>query len=427
MFDEETTPDTEGSHMQSNEPEPMRGDKEQSDHASRVPPVLTRNLVTSSRRTAPLRAVSLFTGAGGLDVGCEQAGFETCAAVESDPVARQTLLANRTGWLPGLAAKSVFSDVVDLDCEALLDGARLEEGGAALLHGGPPCTPFSKSGYWLEYKRAGADPKASLLDNYVQALRAIRPKAFLMENVYGLAYRNQNRPILNRFIASVRAAGYAFDKRIVLAADHGVPQVRQRLICVGVRDDLLDVASEVWRFGWPADTHAGPHERRVDWDGELAPHVTAGEALADLSADQNPPESEEVINGTYAEELSAVPPGDNYLYFTAKRGHPSPRFKWRSRYWSFLLKLDPSRPSPTIQGQPGPWVGPFHWDNRRLRVAELKRLMTFPDDYVICGSRRDQQLQLGNAVPPVLAKQIAEQLAIELDRLGAIERLSLAA
>ncbi len=119
-------------------------------------------------------------------------------------------------------------------------------GEVDLLHGGPPCTPFSKSGYWLAYKRAGADPKASLLDNYVDALCAIRPKAFLMENVYGLAYQNQNRAILTRFIKNIREAGYSFDSRIVLAADHGVPQLRQRLFCAGIRRDLLDMPTEDW-------------------------------------------------------------------------------------------------------------------------------------------------------------------------------------
>src|SRR3954468_11441258 len=89
--------------------------------------------------------------------------------------------------------------------------------------------------------------------------------------------------------------------------------------------------------------------------------------------------------GTYAEELRAIPPGDNYLWWTAKRGHPEPRWEWRSRYWSFLLKASPDEPSPTIQGQPGPWVGPFHWDSRRLRTAEVKRLMTFPDQYDVLG------------------------------------------
>jgi DNA (cytosine-5)-methyltransferase 1 len=372
-------------------------------------------------------AVSFFTGAGGLDLGCEQAGFETRAAVECDSVAQQTLLANAERWLPGITPETLFSDIVTLDYTALLDAADLAAGEVDLLHGGPPCTPFSKSGYWLAYKRAGEDPKASLLDNYVEALRAIRPKVFLMENVYGLAYQNQNRPILDRFIAAVRDAGYSFDWRIILAADHGVPQIRQRLLCVGVRRDLLDVSPRVWRFDWPRETHTGPHERRTGWEDGLLPHVTASEALAGLTAMQNPPEPEEVINGTYAQELHAIPPGDNYLYFTAKRGHPEPRFKWRSRYWSFLLKLHPDRTSATIQGQPGPWVGPFHWESRRLRAAELRRLMTFPDDYIICGNRREQQLQLGNAVPPMLAERVASQLARELERLGVIERLALAA
>ncbi|MGN6871860.1 MAG: DNA cytosine methyltransferase [Solirubrobacteraceae bacterium] len=377
--------------------------------------------------TPSLDAISLFSGAGGLDLGCEKAGFTTRAAVELDKVARRTLLVNAESFLPGLSPKAIFADIVELEYSALFDAAGLAPGDASLVHGGPPCTPFSKSGYWLAYKRAGEDPKASLLDNFVQALRAIRPKAFLMENVYGLAYQNQNRPILNRFIASVRAAGYSFDKRIVLAADYGVPQVRQRLICVGIRDDLLDVSPEVWRFDWPPESHTGPHERRVGWESDLTPHVTAREALEGLTAEQNPAEPEEVITGTYADELRHVPPGDNYLFFTGHRGHPTPRFKWRSRYWSFLLKLHPDRPSPTIQGQPGPWVGPFHWESRRLRVAELKRLMTFPDGYVVCGSRRDQQLQLGNAVPPLLAQRIALQIRAELSRLGATPDLKLAA
>jgi DNA (cytosine-5)-methyltransferase 1 len=88
--------------------------------------------------------------------------------------------------------------------------------------------------------------------------------------------------------------------------------------------------------------------------------------------------------------------------------HLQPEFKWRSRFWSFLLKLDPERPSPTIQAQPGSNVGPFHWDNRRLRVAEVKRLFTFPDGFEFAGSRGSIQYMLGNSVPPLLAQRVAE-------------------
>lgn len=373
-----------------------------------------------------MTAISTFTGAGGLDLGCEAAGFATVAAVESNATARTTLLANRARYFPALIEDAIAEDIVDLNVPELMERAGVHRGEVALLHGGPPCTPFSKSGYWLAYKRAGEDPKASLLDNYVATLRQVRPQAFLMENVYGLAYRNQNRPVLERFLAGARDAGYALDLKILLAADYGVPQLRQRMFCVGLRRDLLDDKPSNWTFPWPDAEYAGPHERRP-YDLTLPPHVTAGEALAGLPRKLNPPEPEEIVRGTFLDELRAVPPGDNYLYWTAERGHPKPRFKWRSRYWSFLLKLAPDRPSPTIQGQPGPWVGPFHWDNRRLRVAELRRLMTFPDDFEVTGDRMAQQLQLGNAVPPLLAEVVARAIAAELVRLGAVSRAAVAA
>lgn len=374
-----------------------------------------------------MRGISLFTGGGGLDLGCEAAGFVTVAAVENEPTAQETLRANHARFFPALTEDRIFGDIIELNPARLLEAANAEPEEIELIHGGPPCTPFSKSGYWLAYKRAGEDPKASLLDCFVDVLEVVRPQAYLMENVYGLAYRNQNRPVLERFVLRVQAAGYSFDHKIVLAADHGVPQLRQRMFAVGIRNDLLDTPSALWSFSWPSPTHSGPHETRSGWDESLLPHVTASDALAGLEFEDNPPEPEEVVTGTYEQELRAIPPGENYLYWTAKRGHPEPRFKWRSRYWTFLLKLHPDRPSPTIQAQPGPWVGPFHWENRRLRVGEVKRLMTFPDEFVVCGSRRERQIQLGNAVPPQLGLVIAGEVRDCLQRLAAGEPLAEAA
>jgi DNA (cytosine-5)-methyltransferase 1 len=126
------------------------------------------------------------------------------------------------------------------------------------------------------------------------------------------------------------------------------------------------------------------------------------------------PEPSEKVNGKWGHLLPAIPPGDNYLFYTAERGHPDPVFDWRSRYWSFLLKLDPERPSPTIQASPGPNIGPFHWESRRLRIPEVKRLMTFPDDFNIVGKRGSAQAQLGNAVPPLLAEHVAKAVAASL-------------
>ncbi len=267
-----------------------------------------------------------------------------------------------------------------------------------LLVGGPPCVAFSKSGFHLEYKRLGQDPRANLLDDYLRYLDALRPAAFILENVYGLAYRNQSAPFYQRLRAGVEALGYSFCPAILNAADFGVPQNRQRLFVIGSRD------GRPLRHAEP--THWGEHERRKAPPNllSLRPHVTAGEALADVHTEPMPGDE---VNGLYGHLLPEIPPGGNYLHYTEHEGHPDPLFGWRSRYWTFLLKLDPARPSPTLQGQPGPYVGPFHWENRRLRPAELKRLHTIPLDYELAGARKDVQLQVGNAVCPELGRVVA--------------------
>jgi len=105
-----------------------------------------------------------------------------------------------------------------------------------------------------------------------------------------------------------------------------------------------------------------------------------------------------------------VPPGQNYIALTEKRGYPNPKFIAGKRYWSFLLKLHPNLPSWTIIASPGHWEGPFHWKGRRLRLKELAAIQTFPEDYNFVGSRRSIQKQIGNAVPPLMGKAIVEFL-----------------
>jgi DNA (cytosine-5)-methyltransferase 1 len=348
------------------------------------------------RRVSDLPAISLFSGVGGLDLGAERAGYAIRAGVENDRDAAETLRSN----FP--RATILEQDIKTLPAEEILDAAGLRAGDAELLVGGPPCTPFSKSGYWLEYKRKGLDPDASLLEHYLRILAGSRPRRFLLENVYGLAYRNHNLPWLESLLEAARDLGYHVAYQVLLAADYGVPQRRQRLFVLGSKDQMPL---------FPQPTHSGPHETRTQFDRSLSPHVTSGEAIRDLAGRADLAEEQEAVNGKYGHLLPEIPPGDNYLFFTAKRGHPAPLFEWRKRYWSFLLKLDPEQPSPTIQAQPGPYVGPFHWHNRRLRLPEILRLQTFPDGYVIAGSRRSAQVQVGNAVPPLLAEQVAGALA----------------
>jgi DNA (cytosine-5)-methyltransferase 1 len=346
-------------------------------------------------------AISLFSGAGGLDLGVEAAGFHVAAAVELDGDAADTMEKNFTG----LERSVIRRNIMELPTRELLRAAGLRRGARPdLLVGGPPCTPFSKSGFWLEWKREGLDPDASLLQAYTRVLAEARPRAFILENVYALTYRNRaSAPAFERLLREIDAAGYHFRWGVLNAADYGVPQLRPRLFVVGVpkRSPLPEL---------PQPTHSGPWERRTRV-GLAQVHVTTGEALAGLVTT---PEREEVVRGQYGHLLPGIPPGDNYLFYTAKRGHPKPSFEWRSRYWSFLLKLAPDRPSPTIQAQPGPNVGPFHWENRRLRVPELRRLFTFPDEFEFVGRRSSVQAQIGNAVPPLLAQRVAEQVAATL-------------
>ena len=345
------------------------------------------------------RAISLFSGAGGFDLGAEAAGFKVAAAVEIDHDAADTMEKN----FKHLHSAVLRNDIFEVPTRSILRAAGLKgRERPELLIGGPPCTPFSKSGFWLDWKRAGLDPDASLLQAYTRVLAEAKPRAFILENVYALTYQNRaSAPAMARLLREIDAAGYCCRWQVLNAADYGVPQLRPRLFIVGVprRSQLPDL---------PDPTHGGQWERRST--GIVShPHVTTGTALTGLVTS---PEPEEVVRGKWGHLLEDIPPGGNYLHYTEERGHPEPIFKWRSRYWSFLLKLDPNRPSPTIQAQPGPNVGPFHWENRRLRVPELRRLFTFPDEFELVGRRNSVQAQIGNSVPPLLAQRVAEQVAL---------------
>lgn len=342
-------------------------------------------------------AISLFSGAGGLDLGVEAAGYEVRAAVESNQDAADTMDKN----FKNLRSPVIRKDILKTPTSEILEAAGLKKSDQLdLLVGGPPCTPFSKSGFWLDWKREGLDPDASLLQAYTRVLKEAKPRYFILENVYALTYNNKaSRPAYERLLREIDEAGYECNPEVLNAADYGVPQARPRLFIIGTLkgEPLPD---------HPKPTHGGSWERRTTGTHEQ-PHVTAGEVLKGIVA---PPEREETVGGKYGHLLADIPPGDNYLYYTEKRGHPNPLFKWRGKYWSFLLKLSPDKPAPTIQAKPGPYIGPFHWENRRLRVPELKALFTFPQEFEFVGTRASIQSQLGNCVPPKLAEQVTSVL-----------------
>ena len=348
--------------------------------------------------------ISLFTGAGGLDLGFHAAGLATAVAVEMDPRCCETLRANKSR---GYSWEVIEAPIEDVASKALLSAGKLEVGEADALIGGPPCQPFSKSGYWSRGDSGRLkDPRANTLAEFIRVLRDTQPKTFLLENVTGLAYTGKEeglRFLLEeiRQINATTGSHYKVTPKVLNAAWYGVPQTRERIVLIGSRDGK--------EFKFPGTRFYDPDTKEIDLLPRRETYRTAWDALGDLG---DPEDFDDTyMRGRWADLLPSIPEGCNYLHHT-DRGQGLPLFGWRRRYWSFLLKLSKRRPAWTLTAQPGPAIGPFHWENRRLARMELKRLQTFPDNYEVVGTLVEVQRQIGNAVPSALA----EILALEIRR-----------
>ena len=334
--------------------------------------------------------VSLFSGAGGLDIGFEQAGFDVAFATDIWDVACETLKVNSQS-----SKNIVCGDIRKIDFRKLLE----EKGSIDCLIGGPPCPPYSQTRHYLIGKADGFNDANTgfAVPEYFRAVQELSPKVFLFENVDGFSFKTHTFEF-DFLLKKSAELGYEITYKVINCANYGVPQTRKRFICIGVKKGLIP-------FVFPKETHSENGE-----DGKL-PWVNCEEVIGEF--DSITEEEKKQRPGTkHYELLKQIPPGDNYLFFTEKRGCKNPIFKWKSRYWTFLLKLSPKRPSWTIQASFSTNQGPFHWRNRFLRVEELKRLQTFPDDYILMGDFKEQWRQVGNAVPTkmsyILAKKIKE-------------------
>lgn len=351
-----------------------------------------------------LKTISLFSGIGGLDFGFEAAGFVTRVALELDKTSCRTIRMNRD-WVV------IEDDINEVSSSDVLRAGNLNVGEVDVLIGGPPCQPFSKAGYWARGDSLRLDdPRADTLTGYLRILRDTRPRAFLLENVYGLAYAGKDeglRCILDGIEQINREVGtrYKVSWRVVNCAEYGVPQVRERVFLVGSRDGR--------EFQFPETTHVKSDAPSEDLFTEKEVFRTAWDAFGDLA----PPSAELFSSlkpgGKWGDLLASIPEGENYLWHTS-RGGGEPLFGWRTRYWSFLLKLSKRLPSWTVQAQPGSAIGPFHWDSRRLTFEELCRLQTFPDGLRIPCGRTEMQRMLGNAVPSLVAEVLARAIRRQL-------------
>lgn len=339
--------------------------------------------------------ISLFSGAGGLDYGFEAAGFETLVAVEVDPVCCRVLRTNRPRW------HVIAQDLRRIKGKDLLAAAGAKAGQVDVLIAGPPCQPFSKSAYWATGDSGRLeDPRAEPLRMFLRVLEEVRPRAMLLENVKGLAYRGKDEglKLIEREIQRINrrhGTRYRLHAQVLNAADYGAPQLRERLFVVAARDGA--------DFAYPKRTHA-PHGEGAF---EFEVYRTAWDAIGDLPGEMRDPAL--VVRGEWGDLLPTIPEGKNYLFHT-RRGGGEPLFGWRTRYWSFLLKLAKDRPSWTLTAHPGTATGPFHWANRRLTIEELCRLQTFPAEVRVECSRSQAQRLLGNAVPSALGEVVAREV-----------------
>ncbi len=329
----------------------------------------------------PIEAIDLFAGAGGLSLGLEAAGFSPAVAVEWCPDASATYREHHPH------AMVIQGDVTAVDFKA-------DRGRFDLVAGGPPCQPFSVGG-----KRLAADDPRNGIPQFLRAVADLRPHAFLMENVPGLAVSTK-RPYFHTVLRRLERLGYLTSWRVLEAADYGVPQARRRLFVVGTRGNR--------RFSFPGPTH-GPSASR--------PRAGAG-LVVDPQYPRGRPNTAIV---TYARRPS-LRPGAYHGHLYNGGGRP----------------IELCRPAPTLLASMGgnktPWldtlgvVPEYHAHllaggsprcgevpgARRITVEEAALLQGFPAGTTFAGRRSSQYRQVGNAVPPALAEEIGRALRLQL-------------
>lgn len=355
-------------------------------------PVRFQHSMSSSKSrpttaNSPPLVLSAFSGAGGLDLGLESAGFKHLGFIENERLCQETVTLNRPHWnlLP-------WDDVHVAAKECRPEYFGLKLGELDLLAGAPPCQPFSTAAQWSSKSRRGlADERANTLGSFLELVTAFLPKVVLMENVPSFWKSALGaKKIVSEFfekLSQSSGVSYRLEARILNAADFGVPQLRKRAIIVAWRGDV--------DFQWPTGKYS-------------ANPLTSWDALSKVVC-ENPPQAK----GKWAGLLPSIPEGWNYLWHTA-RGEGRELFGYRTKFWSFLLKLSKDKPAWTLAAQPGPGTGPFHWDNRPLGAEELLALQTFPSTWKLKGTYRDQVKMIGNATPPLLAENLGRAICSTL-------------
>lgn len=377
----------------------------------------------------PYIAYDFFAGAGGLSQGLHLAGFEVLFANEIDRWAKMTYERNHPD--------TVFDcgDIATLTPRIINQKVNEKLGFTPtevdLMVGGPPCQGFSIIG-----QRNIDDPRNRLFREFLRLVEQIQPKAFIMENVFGLLSM-QNGAVKDEIITAFSQAGYIVaEPKVLTAADFGVPQIRRRVFFIGIRNDL-----SVHPLDYPQRTHTPKNSIST---GKLVKnYVTVGDAISDLpeqvveSADIGAGEqvkyicnpkneyqklmrvnSSEVFNhhtkrllNTRMERISRLAEGATKISLPPEMQAGGHENKYR--------RLSSKEPSPTLTAHMSKdlsdFIHPIY--NRPITVREAARIQSFSDNYIFVGSEFQQLKQIGNAVPPLLGYAVARSISNQLDSI----------
>lgn len=328
-----------------------------------------------------LTYIDLFSGAGGLSLGFEQAGFTQLLSVECEPAYCDTY---RYNFPHHTVLQKDLTKLSNQEILSILDGRVVD-----VVIGGPPCQGFSMAG---NIGRTFADdPRNHLFKEFVRVVEAVQPRFFVMENVARL-FTHQQGKTRTQIIKHFQNIGYHVDCQVLNAVHFGVPQVRSRVVFIGRRDggNIL--------FPVPTHTTAKTVAQSI---GHFPP-LQSGE-------NSSIPNHEAMTHtAQMLEKMAFVKNGGNRTDIPETIRPTSGDVRKYIRYHS-------DKPAVCITGD---MRKVFHYaQNRALTVRELACLQSFPDDFVFVGSKIAQQQQVGNAVPPLLAKAIAETI-LKMDDLS---------
>ncbi|GHU63335.1 cytosine-specific methyltransferase [Clostridia bacterium] len=332
-----------------------------------------------NKSNKPLTAIELFAGAGGLALGIEKVGFKTVALIEFNKDAAETLKHNRPEW------NVICDDIANISPLNLPTYFKMPVGELDLLSGGAPCQAFSYAG-----KRLGLeDTRGTLFYHFAVFLEKLRPKTFLFENVRGLLTHNHGHTY-KTIIDLFTAAGYAIQKQVLNAWDYGVAQKRERLITIGVRNDLIDQI----KVAFPTPHDVKPVLRDV---------------LKDVPHSAGTPYSE------YKRKIfELVPPGGYWRDLPENIAREYMKSCWNmgGGRTGILRRLSLDEPSLAVLTSPSQkQTDRCHpLEVRPFTVRENARVQSFPDDWEFIGSVGSQYKQVGNAVPVLLAYEIAKEI-----------------